>query len=91
MDIEKNFIFAATVLATLPVEQRTRAGLLLYWTMQKYRYNEAQPRARICIALGDQGMSEGAARRNPGERKRFGRFVIKSKIITFARYGLGQG
>ena len=24
-------------------------------------------------------------------RKRFGRFVIKTKIITFARYGLGQG
>jgi hypothetical protein len=30
VDIKKNSIFAVTVLATLPVEQRTRAGLLLY-------------------------------------------------------------
>lgn len=36
VDIKKNSTFAVTVLATLPVEQRTRAGLLLYLTMLKY-------------------------------------------------------
>jgi hypothetical protein len=67
-----------------------RSGLSLPPPGMSERSDEIPEEEGLWSCLS-RGMSEGFSPTKSRERKRFGSFVIKSKIITFARYGLGQG